>query len=472
MKVLITGGTGFVGQQLVRKLLQIGITPVVLSRNIQKAQALLGELPDYYAWDALSGPPPPEAFESVTAIVNLMGEGVAEKRWTATQRKRMWDSRVTGTRHLVQGALTFAPKLDVFISASAIGYYDHEGPGDRDEQSPSATHFMAKLCQAWESESTAINNQKTIRDVRLRIGVVVGAGGGAIDKMKYPYLLGIGGSLGNGNQWMNWIHRDDLVDIMVASLQDKKYSGVYNAVSPGNVTNATFSGVLASLLHRPNLFKVPRFVLKLMLGEMAAVVLDGAKVVPERLNAAGFTFKHTQLTPALKEALHIKFIAHLNQEVACERFYVQQWLEQNQKDVFAFFSEAKNLERITPPFVRFKITHQSTPDIQSGTLFDYRLKIRGIPIRWRTEILDWNPITSFVDTQLRGPYKVWHHTHRFYTFGNGTLCEDEVYFALPAVPLFAKLVMIIVKKDVKKIFDFRKKVIDDVLGKPEIVPKK
>ena len=103
MKVLITGGTGFVGQQLVRKLLQIGITPVVLSRNIQKAQDLLGELPDYYAWDALSGPPPQEAFESVTAVVNLMGEGVAEKRWTATQRKRMWDSRVTGTRYLVQG---------------------------------------------------------------------------------------------------------------------------------------------------------------------------------------------------------------------------------------------------------------------------------------------------------------------------------------------------------------------------------
>jgi uncharacterized protein len=268
-----------------------------------------------------------------------MGEGVAEKRWTATQRKRMWDSRVTGTRHLVQGALAFAPKLDVFISASAIGYYDHEGPGDRDEQSPSSNRFIAELCRAWESESMAINNQKTIREVRLRIGVVLGAGGGAIDKMKYPYLLGIGGPLGNGTQWMNWIHRDDLVDLMVAALQEKKYSGVYNAVSPGNVTNTTFSGVLASILHRPNLFKVPRFVLKLILGEMAAVVLDGAKVVPARLNAAGFTFKYPQLTPALKEALHIKFIVHLNQEVACERFYAQQWLQQNQKAVFAFFQK-------------------------------------------------------------------------------------------------------------------------------------
>ena len=463
MKVLLTGATGFIGKRLIRKLLQLGIKPVVLTRNVSKAKEKCGDFVDYYSWDALSGLPPKEAFESVSAIINLMGEGIAEKRWTTIQKKCMWDTRVLGTKYLVEGALKFAEKLEVFISASAIGYYDHQASGDRYEESSASSSFMSKLCQAWEKESIQISEKKEIRELRLRIGLVLGSEGGALKKIQMPFKFGFGGVLGSGNQWMNWIHVEDLVNLVVTAIKEKHYSGVYNAVSPSNVTNKLFSQELASVLKKRNIFKVPALILNCVLGEMSAVVLEGAKVVPNRLIKAGFKFKYSELNYALKEALQIKFIEHLNKEIQCERFYIQGWLNLDQRKVFAFFSEAKNLDKITPSFLNFKITYQSTVNIQSGTLFDYSLKIRGIPISWRTEILDWNPDQSFVDTQLIGPYKVWHHTHNFFTFEKGTFYEDDVYFALPAIPIISKLAMVFVKRDVKKIFDFRKKVILDLL---------
>lgn len=461
MNILITGGTGFVGEQLRLHLIRQGHSLSFLTRSPEKNKSRLGGAHKYFYWDATASEPPAKAFDGIDAIINLMGEGVAEKRWSETQKQKIYDSRIVGTRYLVEGAKKHAKSLKTFISASAIGYYDHTKPGPLTVQSDPANDFMGKLCQDWEKEAKAISQITDVREVHVRIGVVIG-NGGALEKMVLPFSLGLGGKLGSGKQWMNWIHVHDLVRILTIALEDDSYHGVYNAVSPENVTNEEFTQTLGKALKRFTAFSVPKFALRLLLGEMAIVVLQGQEIRPSRLLDAGFNFEYKNLDAALAEALGMKFIQHLNKVVRCRRLHVTQFIDRAPEDIFDFFSDAKNLEHITPTFLNFKITRQTTEKIQQDTEFEYRLRIRGISIRWVTLILDWNPIHSFVDTQLKGPYKVWHHTHRFVPYQGGTMIEDEVFYALPQIPVGTQLVQSFVDKDVRGIFEFRKKKITEL----------
>lgn len=464
MKILITGGSGFVGESIVLSLIRAGHELVLLSRNPQKLYDRYGSLVRCYEWDALSGPPEKEAFNGVETIINLMGEGVAEKRWSHAQKQRIYNSRVVGTQYLVDGAKQYAPKLSAFITTSAIGYYDHTVDKALDENAPSSDSFLSKTCQDWEDSAKTIQSNSNVRFVCFRVGVVLGDGG-ALSKMKDPFLMGLGGQISSGKQWMNWIHRDDLSTLFVSAAQDVSFKGTYNAVSPGNVTNKVFTKALGKALCRPTLFRVPKIALKLLLGGLSQELLEGQKVIPQALLNKNFDFKFTTIEEALEKALNIIYLPHRKQFIRTSRLHVIQYLKQDKQKVFDFFSTAQNLERITPPFLQFKITSQSTPSIQKDTVFHYKLKVRGIPIRWQSLICDWNPIDSFVDTQIKGPYKVWHHTHRFLSIKEGTLIEDDVYFAPPRVPLLGKFITAYVKKDVKKIFDYRKKVIRDLFDR-------
>jgi len=324
---------------------------------------------------------------------------------------------------------------------------------------------MGQLCQDWEKEAQAITAfNKDIREVRIRIGVVIGTGG-ALQKMRLPFSLGLGGKLGSGTQWMNWVHVDDLVRIITTALDNPSYHGPYNAVSPGNVTNAQFTKSLANALGRFAILPVPSWVLRIVLGEMSIVVTQGQEIRPSRLLETGFIFKHTQIDTALTSALCIKYIDHLKKPIPCRKLHVTQWLDRTPEDVFDYFSNASNLEDLTPSFLKFKIASQSTPKIQQDTQFVYHLRVRSIPITWISLILDWHPLTSFVDTQLKGPYRAWHHTHRFIPYQGGTLIEDEVYYALPNIPLITPLIQSFVDKDVRGIFEFRKQKITKYFGK-------
>lgn len=462
MKLLITGASGFIGEAVMDKLVAQGHDLVLVSRTPSKLEKRYGTHHTYYQWDAVSGPPDKTIFEGIEGIINLMGEGVANKRWTPKQKQKISNTRVLGTHHLMDGAKKYASLLKVVVSASAIGYYNHLQNDTINEDAPNASSFLGKLCQNWEDAVNKMTKNAEIRTVILRIGVVLGEGGGALAKMTPPFSFGLGGKIGSGKQWMNWIHRDDLASMIVQAIEDQTFSGTYNAVAPESVQNKIFTKVLGSLLKRPTLFNVPAFAIKWLLGEFSDELLNGQKIISSRLPLTTFEFKYPTIMTALEQALSIKYSHHLGKKIRCFRFHCRQFLNHPQESVFNFFSNAQNLEKITPPFLKFKVTSQSTPKIENGTLFNYKLKIRGIPIRWCTLILDWNPIDSFVDTQLKGPYRVWHHTHRFVSYKGGTLVEDEVYYALPNIPFITILLGWYVRQDVEKIFQYRKKEIESI----------
>ena len=452
MKILLTGASGFVGSHLIDKLLTLGHQVVALSRQPKLVQSKYCNLVTCYKWDALAGLPPEASFSDVDAVINLMGEGVANRRWSAKQKDRLYQTRVNGTRNLVAGINAYRPNLATFISASAVGYYDHNDETPKHENSAAGTDFLSKICVDWEHEANQVTAQSQTRCVLIRLGIILGDGG-ALAKIKIPFLAGLGGRLGSGKQWFNWIHIDDVVGLITTALTNDSMQAAYNAVAPDYVTNAMFTRTLARVLKRPAICHVPSIALKIVLGELSQEVLRGQRVLAPNDKFA-YEFKYPTLVDALEAALSIKYIDHLGQKVRCRRFYERQFLNQEPKAVFEFFSDVHNLERITPPLLKFQILSQTTPSITEGTLFTYKLRIRGIPVRWKSLIAVWQPKTHFVDTQLSGPYRVWHHTHRFTPYQTGTMIEDEVLYALPRIPLMS-LVAPLISRDIRSIFRFR-----------------
>ena len=299
MKALVTGATGFVGPRLLRLLDK----PIVLSRNPQRAQAAIGSLAErIIRWDSLQGPPPPEAFAGVDTVFHLAGESVAEGRWTVAQKQKIKDSRVIGTRHLVQGIGQAQQPPKVLVSASAVGYYGNRGEEELTEAAPPARDFLAEVCVDWEREAL-LAEQFGVRVVTARTGIVLGAGGGALGKMLLPFQLGAGGPLGNGRQWMPWIHVADLARLYVHGAEMAGISGAMNSVAPHPVRNSEFTRALGRQLHRPAFIPAPYFGLRLAFGEFAQVLFASQRVVPQVALDTGFVFQYPTLVEALQNIL-------------------------------------------------------------------------------------------------------------------------------------------------------------------------
>ena len=299
MKALVTGATGFVGPRLLRLLDR----PVVVTRNPDRARAVVGHLAErILRWDPLEGPPPAEAFDGVEAVLHLAGESVAEGRWTAAQKNRIRDSRVVGTRHLVQGIAQAARKPAVLVSASAVGYYGDRGDEELTESARPADDFLAQVCVAWEQEALAAE-KAGVRVVTARTGIVLGAGGGALAKMLTPFKLGGGGPLGNGRQWMPWIHVADLARLYVHAAETTGIRGPMNAVAPNPVRNLEFTKALGRALHRPAFIPAPYFGLRLLFGEFAQVLFASQRVIPRVALDSGFVFQFPEIAAALREIL-------------------------------------------------------------------------------------------------------------------------------------------------------------------------
>ncbi len=298
-RVLITGATGFVGNQLLRQLDR----PVVLSRDPQRAQVSLSQFgAEAYAWDPQSESPPAEAFDGVGTVIHLAGDPVASGRWTAEKKKRIRESRVAGTRHLVQGLAALREKPRVLISASAVGYYGDRGDLELDESAEPGDDFLAEVCRAWEAEALPAR-EMGIRVVTPRIGIVLGLGGGALAKMLTPFRLGLGGRLGSGRQWMPWIHVQDLVDLLLYAAEHSELSGPINATAPHPVTNLEFTKTLGKVMRRPTVFPVPEFMLKLAMGDFGKVLMDSQRAIPRAAGDAGFQFQFPELEQALRQIL-------------------------------------------------------------------------------------------------------------------------------------------------------------------------
>lgn len=315
MKILITGATGFVGSYLIPVLERQGHDLVILSRDSMRARAKLGTPHTYYDWNYVDGEPCSECFQGVDAIIHLMGEGIAEKRWSTKQKKIIHDSRALSSSHLASAANRHLKSpLKVFISASAVGFYDLNGDATVTEDTPRGNGFLAEVCGAWEDAARKLT--ATERHVIFRIGVVLGHGGGALAKMLLPFKMGVGGILGTGKQFMNWVHVQDLVGMIASSVADKKFSGVYNAVSPDNATNSEFTKTLGKVLNRPTILPAPAFALKMALGEMSELLLKGQNIKPKRLLDLGFEFKFGNLTQALEEACLVRDFPELKKKPA------------------------------------------------------------------------------------------------------------------------------------------------------------
>ncbi|MBM5823239.1 MAG: TIGR01777 family protein [Cyanobacteria bacterium K_Offshore_surface_m2_011] len=305
MRLLLLGCTGFVGRELVPFLLNLGHQLTLVSRRARpdseaadpRLTTLCCDPSDPASWGQ---PALLEALEAADGVVNLAGEPIADQRWTPVHRQRLLDSRIGTTTQLVRAMAALATPPRVLVNGSAVGYYGTSLEAGFTEASPPGDNFLARLCARWEAATQVA--PEACRIVVLRVGIVLGPDGGALGKMLPVFRAGFGGPVGSGQQWMSWIHRHDLCRLIVTALEDDTYAGPYNAVAPEPTRMGIFASSLGRALGRPSLLPVPGPLLQLLLGDGAAVVLEGQQVSPERLLAQGFHFQYPELSAALAAA--------------------------------------------------------------------------------------------------------------------------------------------------------------------------
>ncbi|MDO3722015.1 TIGR01777 family oxidoreductase [Marinobacter sp. chi1] len=296
-RILLTGGTGFIGQQLCPTLLEQGYELTVLSRQPAKSvMSLCGPVETTRDLNQLRN------HRGFNAIINLAGEGIADKRWSDARKKALRDSRIGLTETLVDVARSWETPPAVMVSGSAVGFYGNQDDQAVTEDTPPRDEFTHQLCRDWENAALQLSEQG-VRVCLSRTGIVAGPGGGFLQRMVLPFKLGLGGKLGHGQQYMPWIHRADVVAALVWMLDNPDASGPYNVVSPNPVTNEEFTRTLGDALNRPTVIPAPAVALKLGLGEMSRLLLTGQKALPERLLKEGFSFQFPELGAALADCL-------------------------------------------------------------------------------------------------------------------------------------------------------------------------
>ena len=297
MNILITGGTGLIGRALCPALLAEGHSLTVFSRHPESVVSKCGA--GVQALASLNDWRPDMHFD---AVINLAGEPIVDAAWTERRKQVLRDSRITLTRQLVERIAQAEHKPAVLLSGSAIGYYGGRGNQEMVETSGPGDDFPAQLCIDWEA--AALEAEKYgVRVCLLRTGLILSRDGGLLARMLMPFRLGLGARLGDGKQWMSWIHIDDYVQYLLRLLKDEQLSGPFDMTSPQPVTNAEFTRILAMVLHRPAVFVAPVTMLKLAMGERAALVLEGQRVLPARLEAKGVQCGHPELESALRAIL-------------------------------------------------------------------------------------------------------------------------------------------------------------------------
>jgi uncharacterized protein (TIGR01777 family) len=294
MKIVVTGGTGFLGRPLTERLAADGHEVVVLSRHAGGA---------YKDIRYVTMPSATAEIANADAVVNLAGAGLADSKWTPARKAVLRESRLHTTRAVVDAIAATPDRPRVLVSGSAVGFYGDHADAPQTESSPAGTDFLAVLCADWERAADAAGAHGT-RVVKLRTGLALGPGGGLLARMAPPFKFFVGGPLGDGRQWMSWVHVDDWVNAVRAAIRDPRIVGPLNVVAPQPVPNAEFARTLGRVLHRPSLFPVPAFVLRAIFGEMAdGAILASQQVVPACLQQTGFRFTYPQLEDALRVSL-------------------------------------------------------------------------------------------------------------------------------------------------------------------------
>jgi uncharacterized protein len=296
MKVLITGASGLIGQALQGSFAEKGYAMLLASRKEPTDE-------QHIQWDIETGFAEPDRLEGIDAVVHLAGENVSGLRWTEDKKKTIRDSRVLGTRNVVDAISKLKTKPKVFVAASAIGFYGERGDEEVTESSAAGSNFLADVSKEWEGESRRAEDAG-IRTVLLRTGIVLSKDGGALATMLTPFKLGVGGVVGSGKQWMSWISLDDQVAVINFAIENENLRGALNSVSPNPVTNQEFTKTLGEVLYRPTFLPLPEFAVSMVFGEMGdALLLASTKVLPKRLEDARFDFKYPDLKAAIEHAV-------------------------------------------------------------------------------------------------------------------------------------------------------------------------
>jgi len=300
MKIAIAGGTGFIGSALCDRLIELGHSIVLISSRPAPSQ--LPPNREWVTWKPGQSGPWEEAVDGVDAVINLAGEPIPAKRWTAAQKEKIRASRVNTTTALVVAIGKAKKKPKLLINSSAIGYYGPRGDEAVVEDTKPGNDFVSRVCIEWEEEAQKAESFG-VRVVCLRTGIVLGKGGGALAKMLIPFKLFIGGPLGTGRQWVSWIQLEDEVGLIVHLLQMEDAEGAVNATAPTPVTMKELSQALGKALHRPSWAPVPTFALRLLVGEMADVLVTGQRVLPAKAQQVGYLFQYPDLTEALRASI-------------------------------------------------------------------------------------------------------------------------------------------------------------------------
>lgn len=449
MRILITGATGTLGREIGKALVRKGHEIFVVSRDKDSAKKKLPFPCEVIEADLSKESIPSEKLQEIDGVVNLIGASVMG-RWTEKRKKEIYRSRVDATRNLVQ---SLPENLKVFVSGSAMGFYGEGGDRVLTEDLEPGQDFLAKVCVDWEAEA----KKAAGRHVFVRTGIVLSYSG-ALKMMLPAFRNGLGGVLGNGKNWMSWIHLEDIVSLFVFALENENVSGPINGCAPHPVTNKVFT---KSLVHSLGVIQgppVPLIALKVLFGEMGSVVVGSTRGSAEKAEKLGFEFKYSFLDDALKNLCDVY-------KEGRELYTQDQYIPLPREKVFEFFQAPENLEKITPDFLNFHIVAISDKELQEGSLIDYQLKLYGVPMKWRTLIQDWQPPYKFTDSQVVGPYKKWVHRHSFEELGSGTLMSDRVEYKLPMGILGRLVGGCKVGKDVDRIFKYRRKAVRKILLK-------
>lgn len=301
-KIIITGATGLIGTKLCNALIKRGDEITIFTRNIQKGKRELPEVKKFVEWDYRK----PEQWKSELnrkdAVIHLAGANLAGRRWSEQYKKIIIDSRLAGTKNLILGMEEIDEKPGLFICASAVGYYGNKDEELITEQSPPSNDFLSDVCKKWELEASKAEFLG-IRRVSLRQAPVLSKNDGMIKEMKLPFKLFLGGPIGTGKQWLPWIHIEDLVNIYLFLLENKNITGPVNASSPNPVRMSEFADVMGKILQRPSYFKIPKFLIRIIKGDLADSITASQRVIPQKLLDAGFDFNFKDVQTSLRDLL-------------------------------------------------------------------------------------------------------------------------------------------------------------------------
>lgn len=403
MRILIAGGSGLIGSALAESLLRDGHEVIILSRNPQKVKTKpIGA--QFVAWDGITAQGWGELVDGADAIVNLAGASIAgenplKMRWTAKRKDAILQSRINAGKAIVEAIQASQNKPEVLVQSSAVGFYGPLRDEYVDEKNPKGDDFLSNVTQQWEDSTKAVE-AAGVRRVVIRTGLVFSKDSGIFPLLALPFRLFVGGKLGSGNQYLSWIHIKDIVAAICFLIENKKTQGVYNLSAPNPVTNKRFAKTMGKVMRRPSFLPVPAFAMKLALGEVSTLALDGQRVIPNRLTDAGFSFEFPALEDALNELIHgdMRFLHSFSVNASIEA-------------VSDFHRDTRVLKQLTPLpiIVQFKNVEQ----MQEGSMADFNLWFGPFPAPWSARHYDFDPPRGFKDVQLKGPFAYWDHQHTF-----------------------------------------------------------